>query len=107
MTTENIMPQKISDALMAFPASVEHLMPAMTDIPEEFHRTLGDHPWVKWQAHWFCEGLKEWPKTKDGISHNDAQRHLSAIQRSYQPQHQHKVAAVAYLASLWLVEPTV
>jgi hypothetical protein len=38
---------------------------------------------------------------KEGVDGNLAFRHLSAIQRSFTPKHEHKEAAVAYLASLW------
>jgi hypothetical protein len=95
----------ITTADLAFPANVLHLMPKMEDIPEEFKDFNGGNIWTKWQSSWFYRGLKEWPKTKPGINVEDAQKHLSCIQGSFQPKHEHKVAAVAYLASLWLEEP--
>lgn len=103
MTTDWNKPQEIPDALVAFPADVMELMPAMDDIPFEFKRY--SNPWCKWQSEWFFSGLESFPKAKAGINQNTALRHLSAIQGSFQPQHEHKSAAVAYLASLWLELP--
>jgi hypothetical protein len=31
-------------------------------------------------------------------------RHLQVIQASFEPKHEHKEAAVAYLASLWFTD---
>ena len=95
-------PIKVDAATTAFPASVGHLMPKYEDIPDEFkHRR---NPWVKWQQGWFFSGLKGWPEPKDGIDIKEAMAHLSCIQRSFEPKHEHKEAAVAYLASLWFKE---
>ena len=91
-------PTPVSDVLMTFPGDVKHLMPRMVDIPDEFKR---NHPWAQWQSNWFYSGLSKMPTPKDGIQLQDAMRHLSAIQGSFQPSHEHKRAAVAYLASLW------
>jgi hypothetical protein len=97
-------PQEIADAKVAFPANVSGLMPAYADIPREF-KPSGSSPWADWQARWFFSGLESFPAAKDGIDQQAALRHLSAIQRSFAPKHEHKAAAVAYLASLWLVSP--
>jgi hypothetical protein len=94
----NIVPQEVSDALLAFPGSVG---PLMKDCPSEFR-----HPyWSKWQRTWFFEGLKEYPAPKDGVDLRKAMRHLTAIQRSFEPKHEHKEAAVAFLASQWFDVP--
>lgn len=99
-------PHDIDDATMAFPADVSHLMPKFEDIPDQF-RMMKPNPYVQFQERWFFEGLSESsiPDAKAGIDQGKALRHLAAIQRSFQPKHEHKVAAVAYLASLWLEEP--
>jgi hypothetical protein len=96
-------PQKISDADAAFPAKVKHLMPKYEEIPEEFKNIYGE--WGAWQAKWFYNGLERMPIPKPGIDINKAMRHLTAIQRSYEPKHEHKQAAVAYLASKWFEKP--
>lgn len=96
-------PTPLSDVDVAFPARVSHLMPPMAAIPDEF-RMWNSKPnkWVEFQERWFYEGLKKVKMApKEGIDPNVAIRHLKAIQGSFEPKHEHKVAAVAYLASLW------
>lgn len=116
----NNLPQKIDDALFAFPATVcGTLLPYSEDIPEEFrghsrtvwhdcfnHMFFGDgrdekkkHPLEK-----LAECAEEFdPKfhMKEGIDGETAYRHLMACMRSFEPQHQHKEAGCAYLMSLW------
>lgn len=41
---------------------------------------------------------------KDGIDGDTAVRHLRAIQGSFAPKHEHKMEAVAYLASRWFTK---
>ena len=83
---------------------VAELMPARKDIPEEFVM-CSSNPWIKWQSKWMFEGIKSVPEPKEGIDGRLAMRHLASIQRSWQPKHEHKVEAVAYLASLWFKSP--
>ena len=99
-------PIVIDDATMAFPVSISYLMPAWEDIPAEF-RNFNDrqNKWLRFQRDWFFTGItKQKVVMRDGFSEADAFRHLAAIQRSYEPKHQHKEAAIAYLASLWFVD---
>lgn len=105
--SEKIMPQEI-DAKVAF-RDISHLMPAYDEIPEEFKGVYSKNKFVKWAAKWFFQGLKkeEIPEAKEGIDKNKALRHLAVIQRSFAPKHEHKGAAVAYLASLWFEEPNI
>ena len=86
---------------------ITELMPVYSDIPDDFKSM--NNPYVKWQQKWFFSGLKESdiPKTKNGIDSKKAIRHLSAIQNSWSPKHEHKEAGVAYLASLWFEEPKI
>jgi hypothetical protein len=80
------------------------MMPAYAEIPKEFkdERT----PFNDLQSEWFFRGL---PKAalvaKPGIDRIKALAHLSAIQRSFEPSHEHKSAGVAYLMSLWFEPP--
>lgn len=93
-------PIPVSDLEIAFPASIEKLMPKYEDIPKEFKR--GDTKWNKIMSTWFFSGLKKFdPKPKNGIDVKMAIRHLKAILGSYEPKHEHKEAAVAYLMSKW------
>lgn len=95
------VPTEVSALDIAFPGSVEHLMPAYDEIPKEFKDS--NNPWCEFQRDWFFKGLKQEqiPEPKEGITGHIALRHLQAIQHSFQPKHEHKEAAVAYLASLW------
>lgn len=99
-------PKKVDTVAMIF-GDTEGLMPALTDIPAEFCDG-GSSPWLKFQAKWFYEGLAadDMAKlvAKPGIELNTALRHLKTIQGSFNPKHEHKVATIAYLASLWFEE---
>lgn len=97
-------PQKASAIDIAFGGRMEELLPDYKEIPEDFKCSYKS-PWVKWQQEWFFVGLKKLPVQKDGIDGSDAINHLAAIQRSFAPKHEHKQAAVAWLASLWFKEP--
>jgi hypothetical protein len=99
---EFAQPKKVTDADVVF-GGIDGLMPDYKTIPDEFKAGRG--PWVKWQQDWFYSGLKDVPVAKEGVVQRDAMRHLKAIQGSFEPSHEHKEAAVAYLASLWLVMP--
>jgi anti-sigma factor ChrR (cupin superfamily) len=83
-----------------FPANALDFMPKMDEIPEEFNDPR--NKWVKFQMDWFYRGLKDLKIVpKEGVDTVKAMRHLSAIQGSFAPKHEHKEAAVAYLASQW------
>lgn len=98
-------PSPVSDTQIVFGGNIDNLLPAYDDIPEEFKNY--HNPWVEWQTQWFFWGLseEEIPKEKEGIDKDMAIRHLKTIQGSFAPQHEHKQAGVAYLASLWFKEP--
>jgi hypothetical protein len=96
-TAAIIQPADIDDVSFAFAASVGHLMPRVPPCYAEQQK------WQQFQSDWFYRGLKSTAglKPKDGIDKAKALRHLATIQRSYEPKHEDKEAAVAYLASLW------
>lgn len=92
------------DAVLGGSSNLKALMPRWEDIPDEFRR--GHTRFNEIQSEWFFRGLPVWPlDPKPGIDHRKALAHLSAIQRSFEPQHEHKEAAVAYLLSLWYDVP--
>lgn len=94
-------PRDVTDADCAFPAArAMELMPEYSQIPDEFKSHA--HPWSQWQSDWFFYGLTRAPTPKPGIDLRKAMRHLQVIQGSFAPRHEHKAAAVAYLASRWL-----
>jgi hypothetical protein len=99
-----MIPKDVSDQEVVFGGTdVSTLMPPYGSIPNEFKRE--DHYWCQWQRKWFYTGLTELPLAKQNIDVDKAMRHLSAIQHSFTPKHQHKCAAVAFLASQWFVTP--
>jgi hypothetical protein len=107
MTTETAwsQPQPVSDLELAFGGQMSRLLPPPSEIPDEFHH--GHTKWNKLQQTWFFRGLSgvTW-SPKPGIDQAAAIRHLKAIQASWEPKHEHKEAAVAYLASLWFEDVT-
>lgn len=121
-----LRPQHIDDAPV-FPAIVVGvLMPEYTEVPKAFRtRTSESAQWYDFQAQWFSHGLSgvgvhpseslvEQVVT-DAMTGEEARaalqeeidrafKHLGAVQGSFQPKHEHKMAAVAWLASLWFGE---
>lgn len=97
--------QDVTDIDVAFPASVSHLMPAYADIPKPFKD--GSTKWNQLATDWFFCGIKNLELTpKDGVDPTKALRHLKCIMGSFEPQHEHKEAAVAYLLSEWFTDVT-
>lgn len=95
-------PQEIDDVLNVFPGDVRHLMPLYSAIPEEFQR--GHTDWNRFVSHWFFRGdpFATWDlHVNPDVDPEKAFRHLSTILKSWQPKHEHKEAAVAWLASRW------
>lgn len=92
-------PKPVSQLDMAFGAAggnLDDYLPPMAEIPKV------DGKWVDFQQTWFFKGLKDANLIpKEGIDLGLAIRHLKTIQGSYEPKHEHKMAGVAYLASLW------
>lgn len=98
-------PFVVDSGIFGFTGDTLAIMPPMKDIPDEFKR-WSENPFVRLQSEWFFNGLKKWPlKVRSGIDQHAALAHLNAIQRSWEPKHEHKVAAVAYLMSLWFEAP--
>ena len=96
----NVTPQEIDDVTLVFPASVKPLMPDKSDIPDEI--TNGRSKWCQVTSDWFFSGLHNVKWTpKEGIDQVKALRHIKAILGSFEPQHEDKEAAVAYLLSEW------
>jgi hypothetical protein len=98
---------EIDAATAAFPASVRHLMPPYADIPKEFRDHDGGNVWQRLVSDWFFGGVKNLKLTpKDGIDTAKALQHVTAILRSFEPKHEHKEAACAYLLSQWFSNAT-
>lgn len=98
--TDYTTPQAIDDVSLAFPANLGTLLPPMSVIPTDYPDRRS---WQQFQSQWFAGTLPDDAHVHavPGVSAETATRHLAAIQKSFEPKHEHKVAAVAWLASLW------
>lgn len=96
-------PADIDPVTFAFPANVKKLMPAYDKLPSEYKRRYDEPKSIKLVNRWFFKGLPENLKIvfNPGIDGEKALRHLTAIMHSFQPKHEHKVAAVAWLIDQW------
>jgi len=92
---------EITDIDLAFPARVLHLMPSESDIPPRF-RDAGVRD-VQLVARWFYRGLPDDTEfvPRPGVDARLALRQISAILRSFEPRHEHKMAATAFLVAEW------
>ncbi len=97
-------PTPVSDIEVAFPTEALKLMPSMEEIPKEFKLYPGGY-YNKLFSEWFYKGIsRDRLPAKDGVDQSTAIRHLLCVIGSFEPQHEHKAAAAAYLMSLW-IEP--
>ena len=102
MSDKWAQPLDVSDVDVAFGGDMARLLPPIADIPEPFRR--GNTPQNNLFSTLFFSGGKL-PATKPGIDARKAKLHLSAVMRSFEPKHEHKEAACAYLMSLWYETP--
>lgn len=78
-----------------------NLLPAMDEIPPEFHMSKGN-PYTDFVSHWFFEGADVGRLTpRENIDKDKALRHIASILRSFEPKHEHKEAGAGYLLSRW------
>ena len=98
-------PIEVDDVTLAFPADVMNTLMPPHDECEAALDAMPDRgeKWRDVQRTWFFNGLntKTTFMLRDGIDGKLMMRHLGAIQGSFEPKHEHKEAAVAYLLSLW------
>ena len=96
-----MQPVPVDDVMLVYPGDVEHLMPDLKAIPDEYR---------EWTAAWSCRlfndvffrGVKQiklYPR--EGINPDLAWRHVTAIMRSFSPKHEHKEMACRYLLDQW------
>ena len=97
-------PQPVDDVRTVFLADVTDLMVPRDEIPKEFFGSK--HAAVTVVEEWFYHGLPKTTKIvpSTGIDKQTAIRHLKCILGSFQPEHNHKIATVAYLMSEWFDE---
>lgn len=95
-------PRPVSDVTLAFPARViGSYMPTWEELPEQFQQRASGYESLASHVCFYAVELR--PETLiEGIDANAASRHLCTVSRSFEPKHEHKEAALAFLLSLWL-----
>lgn len=79
--------------------NIDHL-PPYDKIPPEFKSK--DNDYNKIVSYAFFHGLHQSIlKPREGVDVDKARFALQAIMRSWDPQHEHKIAGAAYLMSEW------
>ena len=96
-------PHQVADTETRLGGEMKTLLPSREEIPAEMWN--GHTEWNKAASMWFFRGL---PKgtvftPRPGIDVDSAKRHIKAILSSWEPKHEHKEAAAAYLLSKWFV----
>ena len=88
------------------PRSVKEWMPKPTDIPKQFYDFNGTK-WNKLVSEWFFCGLTSLELTpKEGVDKKKALAHVRTIMVSFEPKHEDKEAACAFLLSEWFEDAT-
>jgi hypothetical protein len=97
---------EISDVEMAFPANVLDWIPSRDEIPDEFKFIRGKSEWTDIVSAWFFQGLSDKVEfyPAEGVDPEKALRAIKALLGSFQPKHEHKEEAAAYLLSLWFTK---
>lgn len=95
-------PRPVSDVVLAFPASViDCYIPTWEELPMPFQEFTSGYEELASYACFHPVELR--PEVLiEGIDADSATRQLSAVARSFEPKHEHKQAAIAFLLSLWL-----
>lgn len=98
-------PHEVDQLTLAFPANLGALLPATDAIPPDYRNR---RQWESFARKWFAGTLPEGVHmhATEGIDARAAGRHLTAVLRSYEPKHEHKIAGVAWLASRWFDKVT-
>lgn len=94
---------EVTDLDIAWGSGALKWMPAWEDIPEEFRNMNCNTEWNEITRQWFYSGLPRSTKfvPKDGVDPEKALRAIKATLGSFEPKHEHKEAAVAYMLSCW------
>lgn len=95
-------PHPIDDVQLSFPGKLGTLLPPRQLIPDDYPNRKA---WRVFQSTWSAGKLPPDPVAEPaaGIDPAAAWRHLAAIQGSFEPKHEHKMDAVAWLASRWFL----
>lgn len=98
---------ELTGADVAF-GGIKH-MPKYSDVPENFKRSYDPH--CKAISSWFFSGAKGATNglvidgvtftAKPGVDATKALRAIKAVLGSFEPKHEHKIAACGYMLSEW------
>jgi len=93
-----LKPQNVS-----WNSDINKIIPKWNNIPEEFKNMNNTNKWTDIVSKWFFQGLPRDTKfiPKHDIDAKQALVHVSHILQSFEPKHEHKTAACAYLLYLW------
>lgn len=102
-------PVPVDDVTLAFPAPViGKLLPPVEDIPKEFFE---QNKWTRLVDMMFAGTVPTTARYAERPEINytpdlykTASRQWTACLRSFEPKHEHKIAGVAYLLSLFLLD---
>ena len=96
-------PKELTNAEVAF-GRIDGLMPPYKGLEEFDCYTRGTKSWGRTLfTDWFYSGIKNLDlKPREGIDKDKALRHIKAIMQSFEPSHEHKVAACSYLFEKWV-----
>lgn len=93
-----LKPVEVKDVELAW-GKTKGLLPDVSEIPKEFFNS--SNKWNMVISSWFFKGLSmdTQVEPKEGVDVRAAIRHISAILKSFEPKHEHKIAGCAYLLS--------
>ncbi len=95
-----MIPVEVSKEDVILGGDMGKLLPKWDDIPKEFKD--GSHPYCDMVSTLFFSGGRfKRIVAKDGFDAALAFSHIKAILVSFEPKHEHKEAACAYLFDLW------
>ena len=87
---------------VVFGCNALNIMPKYEDIPDEFKNHNKPTKWNQLITEWFFCGLSKLKATpKEGVDEKKALAHIRSIFGSFEPKHEHKEAAAAFLMSEW------
>ena|SRR5690348_14752672 len=101
------VPENLTRVDVVF-GNIDH-MPKYSTLPDEFQRERS--PFCDAVQHWFFSGAKGHPNgieidgvtytAKSGVSAAQALAAIKAVLGSFEPKHEHKIAACGYMLSEW------
>lgn len=98
MTDAEFAPVPVTGLDIAFGGDMKKLMPKRSDV----EAAKVDQKWTTFFSALFYRGIKVTKLSpKEGIDGPTAFAHIRAIAGSFEPKHDHKEKAIAYLASIW------